>query len=83
MNQFFKKIFYVDGISINPISSWKSKGLFDNINKPPKTSKYSLAPELFYDGNRMKVIFGGGCLKQDGYIYVHGTIVNIYILFMK
>ena len=35
------------------ISSWKSKGLLDEIIKPPTTSDNSLAPALRYIGNKI------------------------------
>ena len=47
------------------ISSWKSKGLSDENTKPPTTSDNTLAPALSYTGNKTRVKFDGGCLKQD------------------
>ena len=35
------------------ISSWKSKGLLDEIIKPPITSDNSLGPALCYIGNKI------------------------------
>ena len=76
MYRYFKKIG-----STERISSWKFKGLFDEIIKPPATSNNSLAPALSYIGNRTRVKFDGGCLKQGNITFIHGTIVNIYIVY--
>ena len=43
MNKYFKKI-----ASTECILEWKSKGLCDEIIKPPTTFDNSLAPELSY-----------------------------------
>ena len=53
------------------ISELKSKGLSDEIIKPPTTSDNSL-------GNKTRVKFAGSCLNQDKITLTHGTIVNIY-----
>ena len=74
MQKYFKKTGNTDHIS-----SWESKGLSDEIIKPP--SNNSIAPELSYFINKIKVKFNGSCLKQDKITYTHGTIVNIYIVF--
>ena len=60
------------------ISEWKSKGLSDEVIKPPNNS---LAPELGYDNKRMYLEFNRGYLKQDQITYSHGKIVNIYIVY--
>ena len=70
MQKYFKKTGNTDHIS-----SWESKGLSDEIIKPP--SNNSIAPELSYFINKIKVKFNGSCLKQDKITYTHGTIVNI------
>ena len=76
MNRYFKKIGNTDHIS-----SWESKGLCNEIIKPPTTSNNCLAPELSYFINKTRVKFNGSCLKQDKITYTHGTIVNIYIVY--
>ena len=76
MNKYFKKIG-----STESISSWKSKGLSNEVIKPPPTSNNSLAPELSYFINKIKVKFNGSCLKQDKITYTYGRIVNIYIVY--
>ena len=52
----------------------------ESIN-PPTISDNSLAPALSYIGNKTRVQFGGGCLKQDKITFTHGKIVNIYIVY--
>ena len=47
------------------ISSWKSRGLSDEIVKFPSTPGNSLAPLLSYIGNKIRVKFDVSCLKQD------------------
>ena len=59
------------------ISSWESKGLSDETIKPLATSDNSLSPLIDYLGNKIRVKFSGGCLKQPKLSYTHGTIVNI------
>ena len=76
MYRYFKKIGNTECIS-----SWKSKGLSDVIVKPPTTSDNNLAPGLSYVGNKAKVNFDGGCLKQDKITFTRGTIVSIYIFY--
>ena len=53
----------------------------DEVIKPPTASDNSLATALSYIGNKIKVSFDGGCLKQDKITYTHGTIVNIHIVY--
>ena len=66
--------------STDHISLWKSKGLSNESIKPPTTSDNSLAPSLNYYGNKIRVKFARGCLKQSHKIlYTHGKIVNIYV----
>ena len=48
------------------ISYWKSKGLCDERINSIKTSDYGITPYLrYYDTNKIRVKFDGGCLKQD------------------
>ena len=76
MNKYFTKI-----VNTEQISSWKSKGLSNEIIKPPTTSNNSLAPSLDYFIKKIKVNFNGSCLRQDKITYNHGTIVNMYIVY--
>ena len=45
------------------------------------TSANSLAPALNYIGNKTRVKFDGGCLKQDRITFTHEKTVNIYIVY--
>ena len=45
------------------------------------TSNNNITPELNYYGTKIRVEFGGCCLKQDKVTYSHGKIVNIYIVY--
>ena len=46
------------------ISEWKSKGLSDESIKSPATSDNSLSPVIDYLGDKIRLKFNGGCLKQ-------------------
>ena len=59
MYKYFKKIG-----NTGYISEWKSKGLSDEIIKPPSTSNNSLSPGLSYTGNEIRVKFIQSCLKR-------------------
>ena len=63
------------------IWAWKSKGLFDESIKPRTKSDNSLAPGLSYIGDKTKVKFDGGYLKQDKFTFTHKKTVNIYIAY--
>ena len=76
MYRYFKRIGNTDYLSL-----WKSKGLSDEVIKPPTTSGNSLAPALSYIGNKARVKFNGTCLKQAKITFTHGTIVNTYIVY--
>ena len=61
---------------------WKSKGLSDERINSIKTSDYGITPNLsYYDINKIRVGFDGGCLKQDQGIIPFNGIVNIYIVY--
>ena len=73
INKYFKVI----GNTL-PISSWQSKGLSAETINPPTTS---LSPLIDYVGSKIRLKFGGSCLKQSNKLtYTHRTIVNIYII---
>ena len=77
MYSYFKRISNTDYIS-----QWKSKGLSDEIIKPPTTSDNSLAPALNYNGNKTRIKFTGSCLKQAKIIlFNHKKMVNIYMAY--
>ena len=73
MYKYLKKINNNDNISES-----KSKGLSDEVIKPPDNS---LAPTLGCDSKRMYLEFNGGFLKQDKITYNHEQVVNIYIVY--
>ena len=77
MQRYFKRIAGVG--NENYIYYWKSKGLSDERNNSIKTSDYGINPYLsYYDTNRIRVKFDGGCLKQNQGTLFHGGIVNVY-----
>ena len=54
----------------------------DEIINSIKTSDYGITPYLsYYDTNKIRVKFDGGCLKQDPGSFFHGGIVNVYIVY--
>ena len=55
----------------------------DEIIKLPPTSDNRLAPALTSIGNKTRVKFDGGCLKQDKISFTHGTTASIYIVYEK
>ena len=66
----------------NYIYYWKFKGLPSERTNSIKISDYGITPYLsYYDTNKIRVKFNGGCLKQDQGTLVHGRIVNIYIVY--
>ena len=71
MNKYLKK----NGNTKN-ISSWKSKGLSNEVIKLPNNT---LAPTLDYACNLLYVMFRGSCLKQDKIMFNHRKIVSICI----
>ena len=73
MNKYYKNVG-----NTGKISSWKSKGLVDEIIKPIDNTQ---APELIYSGETIHVKFDENYLKQDKITFNHGKIVNIYIVY--
>ena len=63
------------------ISSWTSKGLYNESIKPPSAPNNFLTPSLNCLGTKIRVKFSGSCLKQSKVTYTHGKIVNIYIVY--
>ena len=65
----------------NYVLSWKSKGLSDEVIKPPTTSDNSITPTIsYYHAFNIRVKFTGSCLKQDKITFNHRKLVNIYIV---
>ena len=80
IQRYFKRIVNVG--NDNYVYYWKSKGLSDETINSIKTSDYGITPYLsYYDTNKIRVKFDGGCLKQDPGSFVHGGIVNVYIVY--
>ena len=74
LNKYFKLI--TNALSI---LSWQSKGLSTETIDSPTTS---FSPLINYAGNKIRVKFGGSCLKQSNKLtYTHKTIVKIYIVY--
>ena len=64
IKRYFKVIAGVGNGSYS--NYWKSKGLSDERINSIKTSDYGITPYLsYYDTNKIRVKFDGGCLKQD------------------
>ena len=49
--------------------------------KSHSTSNNIFNPLLNYVATKIRVEFKGSCLKQDGILFNHGKIVNIYIVY--
>ena len=62
MYKYFKA--FVEG-NFTYISSWESKGLFNEKISSTTTSNYNQAPEPVYDNARIKLSFNTDLLKQD------------------
>ena len=77
LNKYFK----MSDSDSNDILSWTSKGLSNEIIKPPTTPNNNLYPNLYYQGTKTIVSFPGAYLKQDKVTFNHGKIVNIYIVY--
>ena len=60
---------------------WKSKGLYDESIKAPITSNKFLDPSLDFACTKMRVKFGGDCLKEEKITFNHRKIVNAYIVY--
>ena len=62
MQRYFKRV--AGAGNVNHIYYWKSKGLSDERINSIKTSDYEITPYLsYYDVNKIRVKFDGGCLK--------------------
>ena len=73
MNKYFKKI-----SNTKSILSWESKGLSDEIFKPPAIKNNSLAPKLDYISKCMRVEFNESCLIKQNKFTFNKKIVNTY-----
>ena len=75
LNRYFKVV-----ANAKYISLWKSKGLSNENFKPP-TSDNNLSPLIDYLGDKIRLKFNGGCLKQGKLRYTYGKTINIDIVY--
>ena len=65
----------------NKLTTWKSKGYFDESIKPPSTSDDSLNPVTGYINNaKIQVQFDGYCLKQDKATFIPKAALSFYFI---
>ena len=76
INKYFKKIG-----NTKSISSWKSKGLSDEVIKAPTINNNSLAPTLEYIDKNIFVKFNGSCLIKQNKFTFNKKIVSIYSVY--
>ena len=80
IQRYFKRIAGIG--NGNHIYYGKSKGLSDERINSIKTSDYGITSYLsYYDTNEIRVKFNEGCLKKDQGTFLHGGIVNVYIVY--
>ena len=71
IQKYFKRIVNVG--NDNYVYYWKFKGLSDETIDSIETPDYGMTPHLsYYDTNKIRVTFDGGCLKQG-----QGTLLHI------
>ena len=66
------------------VDAWKSTGTHDdgtNANLTSVNNSTSVVPMLLNRNNRLGVTFAGNYMKQDKIAYVHGSGLNIYIVY--
>ena len=63
------------------ISFWKYGDFSDEKINSITASNHMITPSLDYFGTKVRLKFGGRCLKQDKITYDHKKIVNIYIVY--
>ena len=64
------------------ISSWESKGLYNEAIAPYATSDNSLTPQINHHNSKIRLKFNKSCLKQPNkIIYSYGRKVNVYIIY--
>ena len=76
MCRYFKRV-----VNYDFILEWKSKGWYDENIKSPSALHDFLNIPLNYLGTKARARFSGSCLKQDKTAYIHGKMVNIYIVY--
>ena len=77
----FQSVYKYIGKTEDKVTSWKSRGFYDEkiIHTVASTDKSTT--KTIYDNARIKVRFNGDLLRQNQATYNHGTIVNIYIVY--
>ena len=70
---------YCETSQTNDILSWKSTGSSD---EKMKQTKKGLLPKLSLDGEKMYLSLSKDYLVQEKVTYTHGSIVNIYIVYL-
>ena len=64
------------------ISSWESKGLYNEAFIPYATSNNSLTPYIDHHNGKIRLKFNKSCFKQPNkIIYSYGRKVNVYIVY--
>ena len=78
-----RKYFKINTVAniIDPVLSWRSKGVSNEDIKPPTASNYGLNPKLSYYGTEIRVQFTRSYLRQPNFTFTHKKIVNIYIVY--
>ena len=68
---------------INYILSWKSRGVSDIKIESIKTNNYLLNPSLdiYENGTKIRIKFNGSFSNRFTPTFLHGDIVNIYIVY--
>ena len=73
MNKYFKKVDNADNIS-----EWKSKGLFNEVIKPPDNT---LVPTPEFTAKKINLDIDVSCLKKVKITLNHEKTVNPYIFY--
>ena len=59
------------------------KGISEEIITPQSAKGHSFDSEIIYSYGKVKTKFNGICLKQDSVSFIHGNVVNLYLLRIK
>ena len=77
LSKYFKLI-----INTRYISSWESKGLYNETITPYATFDNSLTPLIDHYTSKIRLKFNKSCLKQSNeLIYSSGRKANVYIVY--
>ena len=81
VNKYFKRVINITNNNTYA-HYWQSNRLSnEKLNAPGTNSSNDQAPIIQYNNARISVYFSGDCLKQNKVAYIHGKIVNIYIVY--